>query len=105
MRIRFQELQKRDLRKACKNTAPMTKWLLRAWYMTLFPDAVLVETITFLPCERAVIAATWCVYSDVIFRELRNAWTIESDKGGSNSAVAASMLKSCAEITTQYIPS
>ena len=54
--------------------------------MTLFPDAVLVDTITFLRSDRAVIAATWCVYNDVILRDSRRACAIVAERGGFKTA-------------------
>lgn len=54
--------------------------------MTLFPEAVLVDTITFWPRATASIAAAWCEYNEVIFREFWSAWRIVSDSGGLGDA-------------------
>jgi hypothetical protein len=54
--------------------------------MTLFPDAVLVDTMTLLPLARALIAATWCLYKSVIFLESFRACVMLVDSGGTNMA-------------------
>ena len=55
---------------------------LLTWYITLFPEAVLVETTTCFPFRIDSIADTWWEYNEYILRECRTAFDIICDMGG-----------------------
>ena len=55
---------------------------LLTWYITLFPEAVLVETTTCFPFRIDSIADTWWEYNEYILRECRTAFDIICDIGG-----------------------
>lgn len=54
---------------------------LLTWYITLFPEAVLVETTTCFPLRIDSIADTWWEYNEYILRECK-AFDIICDIGG-----------------------